>query len=60
MKLQKVKDFKEKGLKNQIGLLILKDLEIQLIKYLSKLIKYQIFKIKMQKFILIHLIFIKI
>jgi hypothetical protein len=60
MKLRKVKDFKEKGLKNQIGLLILKDLEIQLIKYLSKLIKYQIFKIKMQKFISIHLIFIKI
>ncbi len=60
MKLQKVKDFKEKGPKNQIGQLILKDLEIQLIKYLSKSIKYQIFKIKMQKFILIHLIFIKI
>lgn len=60
MKLQKVKDFKEKGLNNQIGPLILKDLEIQLIKYLSKLIKYRIFNVKTLKFILIHLIFIKI
>lgn len=60
MKLQKVKDFKEKGLNNQIGPLILKDLGIQLIKFRLKLIKYRIFNAKILKFILIHLIFIKI